>query len=68
MDIATFQAYGYFVLVTLMVVILYSYIYHIYSSQKKGIRDYEKYSNLALNDEVTDEPIEVIEKDDETKK
>jgi len=67
-DIATFQAYGYFVLVTLMVVILYSYIYHIYSSQKKGIRDYEKYSNLALNDEVTDEPIEVIEKDDETKK
>ena len=68
MDIATFQAYGYFVLVTLMVVILYSYIYHIYSSQKKGIRDYEKYSNLALNDEVTDEPIEVIDKDDETKK
>ncbi|MFA6189429.1 MAG: cytochrome c oxidase, cbb3-type, CcoQ subunit [Sulfuricurvum sp.] len=68
MDIATFQAYGYFILVTLMVVLLYSYIYHIYSSQKKGIRDYEKYSNLALNDEVTDEPIEVIDKDDEIKK
>lgn len=68
MDIATFQAYGYFALVTLMVVLLYSYIYHIYSSQKKGLRDYEKYSNLALNDEVTDEPIEVIDKDDETKK
>jgi cytochrome c oxidase cbb3-type subunit 4 len=67
-DIATFQAYGYFILVTLMVVLLYSYIYHIYSSQKKGIRDYEKYSNLALNDEVTDEPIEVIDKDDEIKK
>jgi len=67
-DIATFQAYGYFILVTLMVVLLYAYIYHIYSSQKKGIRDYEKYSNLALNDEVTDEPIEVIDKDDEIKK
>jgi cytochrome c oxidase cbb3-type subunit 4 len=67
-DIATFQAYGFFFFTAFMVVILYSYIYHLYSSQKNGTRDYEKYSNLALHDEITDQPIEVVSKDDETKK
>ena len=68
MDIATFQMYGYFFFTAFMVVVLYSYIYHLYSSQKKGIRDYEKYSNIALHDDITDEPVEVILKDDEIKK
>jgi cytochrome c oxidase cbb3-type subunit 4 len=67
-DIATFQAYGYFFFTAFMVVVLYSYIYHLYSAQKNGTRDYEKYSNIVLHDEITDEPVEVIEKDDETKK
>jgi cytochrome c oxidase cbb3-type subunit 4 len=67
-DIATLQMYGYFFFTGFLVVVLYAYIYHLYSSQKKGIRDYEKYSNIALHDEITDEPIEVIQKDDETKK
>jgi cytochrome c oxidase cbb3-type subunit 4 len=67
-DIATFQAYGFFFFTVFMVVLLYAYIYHLYSSQKEGKRDFEKYSNLALHDEVTDQPIDVILKDDETKK
>jgi cytochrome c oxidase cbb3-type subunit 4 len=67
-DIATFQAYGFFFFTGFMVVLLYAYIYHLYSSQKEGKRDFEKYSNLALHDEVTDQPIDVILKDDETKK
>lgn len=68
MDIATLQMYGYFFFTGFLVVVLYAYIYHLYSSQKKGIRDYEKYSNIALHDEITDEPVEVIQKDDEIKK
>lgn len=67
MDIATFQAYGFFFFTAFMVVVLYSYIYHLYSSQKKGTRDYEKYGNIALNDDITDQPIEMVSKDDETK-
>lgn len=67
MDIATFQAYGFFFFTAFMVVVLYSYIYHLYSAQKDG-RDYEKYSNIALHDDITDEPVEDIRKDDETKK
>jgi len=67
-DIATLQAYGFFFFTAFMVVVLYSYIYHLYSSQKNGTRDYEKYGNIALNDDITDQPIEMVSKDDETKK
>ncbi len=62
MDISTFQAYAYFFFTAFMVVVLYSYIYHLYSSQKKGKRDYEKYGDLALHDEITDQPIETVSK------
>jgi cytochrome c oxidase cbb3-type subunit 4 len=45
---------------------LYGYIYHLYSSEKKGTKDYEKYSNMALHDEITDELVEKKEEDSET--
>jgi len=67
-DISTFQAYGYFGITVFMVVALYSYIYHLYSKKKDvaGI-DYEAYSNMALNDDITDEPVNKVS-EDETKK
>lgn len=67
MDIATLQAYGFFILTAILVAVLYGYIYHLYSDQKKGIRDYEKYSNLVLHDEISDRPIEEISKNDDIK-
>ena len=66
MDIATIQAYAYIFFTGFLVLVLYAYIYHLYSSEKKGTRDYEKYGNIALNDEVTDKPVEKVS-DDETK-
>ncbi len=69
MNIAELQAYGYFFLTAFLVFVLYGYIYHLYSSERKGERDYEKYGNIALNDEITDKPVEEIsKKDDETLK
>lgn len=67
MDINTFSAYGYFFLTLFLVVVLYSYIYHLYRSEKKGTRNYEKYGDIALNDEITDKPVESVSKN-ETKK
>ena len=64
MDIAQLQSYGYFVLTAIMVIVLYLYIYHLYSSEKKGIKDYEKYGNMALNDEITDKPVEENKKEE----
>jgi len=67
-DFNTFSAYGYFFLTLLMVIVLYSYIYHLYSSEKKGKRNYEKYGDIALNDEVTDKPVESVSVDETEKK
>ena len=64
MDIAQLQGYAYFGMVVFMVVMLYSYIYHLYSSEKKGVQDFEKYGNIALNDEISDTPVEKISKDE----
>ena len=66
MDIAQLQAYGYFALTTTLVVILYGYIYHLYSKRKDADgHDYEDYGNIALNDEVTDTPVSAISDDKE---
>jgi cytochrome c oxidase cbb3-type subunit IV len=59
-DLNTFSAYGYFFFTVFMVVVLYGYIYHLYSSEKKGKRNFEKYGDLALNDEITDKPVESV--------
>lgn len=56
--VLAYQKEIYLVVTILLVVILYRYIYHLYSSQRKGIRDYEKYANLALNDNLDDELVE----------
>jgi len=58
MDISTLQAYGYFFLIAVLSVGLYAYIYHLYTAKKKGTRDYEKYSDIALHDEITDIPVD----------
>ncbi|MCI6218219.1 MAG: cytochrome c oxidase, cbb3-type, CcoQ subunit [Helicobacter sp.] len=44
------------------VVFLYGYIYHLYSAQRTGKRDYEKYADLALKDALDDALIESQEK------
>ena len=66
MDIAQFQAYGYFVLVTILVIGLYAYIYHLYTARKDadGI-DYEEFSNIALHDDIGDAPVSSISDDEE---
>lgn len=64
MGLAEIQAYGYFILITILVVGLYAYIYHLYTNRKDSDgRDYEEYANLALNDDITDTPVSAISKD-----
>jgi cytochrome c oxidase cbb3-type subunit 4 len=61
-DIREIQAYAYFFFTIFLVVILYGYTYHLYRSEKDGTRNYEKYGELALNDELTDNPLEEYKK------
>ena len=61
MDLSTIlalQKVAYLVITILLCVFLYSYIFKMFRDEKKGIRDYEKYSRLALDDGLNDEVIE----------
>jgi len=62
------QGYAFFFFTIFLVVILYGYILHLYRSEKKGERDYEKYGKLALDDELTDRPVEANPKATNEKK
>jgi cytochrome c oxidase cbb3-type subunit 4 len=57
-NIRELQAFGYFFFTVFLVVVLYAYILHLYRAEKKGTRNYEKYGNLALDDELHQEPVE----------
>jgi cytochrome c oxidase cbb3-type subunit 4 len=57
-SIAEFQEYGYVAAMVILVVVTYSYIYHLYKNRKDADgHDYEEYSNLALKDDITDTPV-----------
>lgn len=58
MDIRELQGYASFLMTIFLVVMLYGYIIHLYRSEKKGIKDYEKYGNIALDDEVDSNPVD----------
>jgi cytochrome c oxidase cbb3-type subunit 4 len=58
MDLGEIQAYAYFFFTAFLVAVLYGYIFHLYRSEKKGTRDYEKYGKMALDDEISSKPVE----------
>lgn len=58
MELRELQGYATFFMTIFLVVMLYGYIIHLYRSEKKGERDYEKYGNIALDDEIDSKPIE----------
>jgi cytochrome c oxidase cbb3-type subunit 4 len=37
---------------------LYGYFYYIYAAERRGDRDYEKYRNIALDDNLDSTPLE----------
>lgn len=61
------QAYGYAFGSVIFAIVFYAYVYHIYTSKKRGGKDYEKYANMALNDNISDSPIEKIKPINEDK-
>ncbi len=66
-SIRLMQGYGYFFMIVFLVFMLYGYIYHLYKSEKDGVKDYEKYAKMALDDEINDKPVETIEPRNEDK-
>jgi len=65
-SIVEFQGFGYVLATGFLVVVTYSYIYHLYTKRKDatGI-DYEEYSNMALHDDIADTPVKAMSDDKE---
>jgi len=57
-SVVDFQGYSYVVAMGILVVVLYAYIYHLYTKKRNadGL-DYEDYSNMALKDDLYDTPV-----------
>ncbi len=56
------QGYVKFFLILIIFIVFYSYAYSIYKRDKKGERDFEKYSKLVLDDSISSNPLESREK------
>jgi len=64
----TIAGYGKFFITLFIFIVFYGYAFSIYRRQKTGEKDFEKYSNLVLNDSLDTTPLEArdrkIEKND----
>jgi cytochrome c oxidase cbb3-type subunit 4 len=62
------QGYAKFLLIAIVFVIFYSYAYSIYKRDKTGERDFEKYSDLVLDDSIESKPLEDRKETDKQEK
>jgi cytochrome c oxidase cbb3-type subunit 4 len=64
----TIAGYGKFFIILFVFIFFYAYAYSIYKREKTGERNFEKYSDLVLNDSLDATPLEKrdnsIEKND----
>jgi len=67
-ELSQLSIYGYLIGSGALIIVLYSYIIYLYRGEKKGKRDYEKYGNLALDDELDSDILEKNPKIDNSNK
>ncbi|MCP4971271.1 MAG: CcoQ/FixQ family Cbb3-type cytochrome c oxidase assembly chaperone [Arcobacter sp.] len=63
----TIQGYAKFFLIFVVFVVFYSYAFSIYRRDKKGERNFEKYSDLVHDDSIESSPLEKREEEKENK-
>jgi len=54
----TIGGYGKFFILSFIFIMFYAYAFSIYKRQRSGERDFEKYSDLVLNDSLDAAPLE----------
>ncbi len=57
-ELVDLQGYLKFFLILAAFIIFYSYAWSIYKRQKKGERDFEKYTDLVHDDSINSDPLE----------
>jgi len=54
----TIGGYGKFFILLFVFIMFYAYAFSIYKRERKGERNFEKYSDLVLNDSLDATPLE----------
>jgi cytochrome c oxidase cbb3-type subunit IV len=67
-ELVDLQGYLKFFLILVIFIIFYAYAYSIYKRDKKGERDFEKYSNLVHDDSIESNPLEKREEKENKEK
>ena len=67
-EIEQLRAYMFVIGTGVVMVLFYYYIIYLYRSEKKGEKDYEKYANLALDDELDSKILDKNPKNENDKK
>jgi len=67
-ELVDLQGYLKFFLILAVFIIFYSYAYSLYKRQKKGERDFEKYSDLVHDDSINSNPLEDRKEEKEKEK
>jgi len=57
-EILNIHAYVKPIFTIIVSILFYSWVYSIYKRDKKGERDFEKYSKIVLDDSVEAQPLE----------
>lgn len=63
----TIQGYAKFFLILVVFIVFYSYAFSMYRRQKRGERDFEKYSSLVHDDKIESDPLEDRNKEEKNK-
>ncbi len=67
-ELVDLQGYLKFFLILAVFIIFYSYAYSIYKRDRKGERDFEKYSSLVHDDTINSAPLEERKEEKEKEK
>ena len=67
-ELVDLQGYLKFFLLLVVFVVFYSYAFSIYRRQKKGEKDFEKYSSLVHDDSINSNPLEERNEEKEKEK
>jgi len=66
-QLLTIQGYAKIIFTTIIFIVFFSWVYSIYKRDKTGETNYEKYSQLVLDDDINSTPLESTQKDNSKK-
>ncbi len=62
-SIEIIRGYAAFFFTMFLAIVFVAYVIYLYTAKKKSGRDFEKYGNMALDDELSSPPVDPVKRD-----